>query len=394
MPEQPEAIEAKPEDWFDDYAPEEDDTQVLEYDLTSVPNDFNVITIFNFIESGAVKIPGFQRNYVWDIKRASKLIESLIIGLPVPQLFLYEEARNRFLVIDGQQRLMSIYYFIKQRFPRTEKRVELRAIFDQHGGIPDPMLHDDAYFTKFNLQLPAKLPNQPNKFHGRNYATLDDYKTQLDLRAIRNVIVKQNTPPDDDSSIYEIFNRLNSGGINLQAQEIRASLYHSGFYDMLYRVNTSAAWRRVVGLPYPDLHMKDIEILLRGFALLVDGAKYAPSMTKFLNQFSKRCRAFSEGENGYLEALAKSFFESCRALPEDAFLSKRTRKFSIALFEAAFSAACEPPFSRRETVKAMLAADKLKALEEDEGFVSASRRDTTSKVNVSLRLALAQKHLA
>ena len=76
----------------------EDEGQIDEYDLTSSPNDFNISTIYNFIESGAVKIPGFQRNYVWDIKRASKLIESLIIGLPVPQVFLYEEGRNSFLV--------------------------------------------------------------------------------------------------------------------------------------------------------------------------------------------------------------------------------------------------------------------------------------------------------
>src|SRR5262249_38549581 len=64
-----------------------------EYDITASPNDFNILTLYSFIESGAVKIPGFQRNFVWDLKRASKLIESVIIGLPVPQIFLYEEIR-------------------------------------------------------------------------------------------------------------------------------------------------------------------------------------------------------------------------------------------------------------------------------------------------------------
>ena len=76
----------------------------------------------SFLEAGNVKIPGFQRNYVWDIKRASKLIESLIIGLPIPQIFLFQEAKNKLLVIDGQQRLMSIYYFIKRRFPHKDQR--------------------------------------------------------------------------------------------------------------------------------------------------------------------------------------------------------------------------------------------------------------------------------
>jgi uncharacterized protein with ParB-like and HNH nuclease domain len=107
-------------DWVDKEE-EQDDYSLREYDITAAPNDFNISTLFSFVESGAVKIPGFQRNYVWDIKRASRLIESLLIGLPIPQIFLYEEGKNRFLVIDGQQRLMSIYYFIKKRFPMLIK---------------------------------------------------------------------------------------------------------------------------------------------------------------------------------------------------------------------------------------------------------------------------------
>src|SRR5258706_733455 len=263
-------------DWFEDYADEEEEFQIDEYDLTATPNDFNVLTINNFIESGAVKIPGFQRNYVWDAVRASKLIESLILGLPVPQIFLYEEARNKFLVIDGQQRLMSIYYFIKQRFPRKERRVELRTIFDSNGGIPDSILHDDSYFSNFKLSLPEKLPNQPNKFKGLNYSTLSDYRTQFDLRPIRNVIVKPNKSNGDgsDDSMFEIFNRLNSGGINLTPQEIRSSLYHSKFYEMLSRLNTLPESRRILQMPELDLHMKDVEILVRGFAILVDGQNY------------------------------------------------------------------------------------------------------------------------
>jgi uncharacterized protein with ParB-like and HNH nuclease domain len=137
-------------------------------------------------------------------------------------------------VIDGQQRLMSIYYFIKRRFPHKEKRAELRRIFDKEGSLPDNVLYDDNYFADFNLRLSDRLPNP---LHSLNYKTLGDLKAQFDFRTIRNVIIKQNRPSDDDSSIYEIFNRLNSGGVNLGSQEIRASLYHSEFYTMLSRVN-------------------------------------------------------------------------------------------------------------------------------------------------------------
>ena len=119
------------QEWFDDYADDAEEDQIEEYDITAAPNDFNISTIYNFLEAGSVRIPGFQRNFVWDLGRASKLIESLILGLPVPQVFLYEVGRNEFVVIDGQQRLMSIYYFIKQRFPKKEKRTELRSIFDE-----------------------------------------------------------------------------------------------------------------------------------------------------------------------------------------------------------------------------------------------------------------------
>ena len=69
-------LETAEETWFDDYAEEVDDAQIDEYDITAAPNDFNVLTLHRFIESGAVKIPGFQRNFVWDMARASKLIES------------------------------------------------------------------------------------------------------------------------------------------------------------------------------------------------------------------------------------------------------------------------------------------------------------------------------
>lgn len=154
-------------DWFESYDENQDEEpyNVTEYEITISPNDFNIRTVYDFIKSGAIKIPSFQRNYVWDIKRASKLIESIIIGLPIPQIFLYEEARNSFLVIDGQPRLMSIYYFIEQRFPKKEKRNILRHIFEKNGKIPEEIFHDDQYFTKFNLQLPNNAPGLENKLN-------------------------------------------------------------------------------------------------------------------------------------------------------------------------------------------------------------------------------------
>ena len=115
--------------------------------------------------------------------------------------------------------------------------------------------------------------------------------------------MKQVSPSDDDSSIFEIFNRLNTGGMNLRPQEIRTSMYHSTFYSMLYDINVESTWRRFSEHRPPDLHLKDIEVLLRGFAMLVDGDKYAPSMLRFLNRFSKKCRTHDSQQNEYLKEL-------------------------------------------------------------------------------------------
>ena len=375
--------------WYDDYADDgEDDLQVEEYDITSAPNDFNVLTINSFIESGAVRIPGFQRNYVWDINRASKLIESLILGLPVPQVFLYEVKRNEFFVIDGQQRLMSIYYFIKQRFPKREMRSALRDVFAQFGHIPANVLHDDTYFENFRLKLPETLPNRPSRFKDIAYSTLGEYKSQFDLRTIRNVIIKQNVPTDDDSSMYEVFNRLNTGGINLKPQEIRMSMYHSAFYEVLYKVNLDPRWRHLLGSPTADVHMKDIEILLRAFGLLLSGDDYRPSMVRFLNQFSRKMRSNTDELNSYLGRLVDSFLGACAALPNHAF--SRNGRFNVAIFEATFVAVSSAALVEQRMINGQVTEQQLKALEDDAQFVNALTQGTTKTENVKRRLGIAK----
>ena len=357
-----------------------------EYELTATPNDFNIATIVSFIDSEAFEIPGFQRNYVWNINRASRLIESLILGLPVPQIFLFERDRDKFLVIDGQQRLMSIYYFVKGRFPKMDKRIAIRNAFDTKGAVPESMLKDDEYFTNFRLALPENLPNQKNRFKGLTHSSLADYRTRFDLRPIRNVVVRQNNHDGDYSAVYEIFERLNSGGVNLRPQEIRSSLYHSDFYAMLNEINSSQDWRRLVGNTVPDLHLKDLEIILRGFAMLVEGETYAPSMVKFLNMFSKKAQSHDSERNGYLKDLFASFLASASQLPDNAFRVFASSRFNIALFEAVFVATCAPAFADQRLVAGDISADSIEALRNDPEFLQAARVGTTQKSNVLKRL--------
>jgi uncharacterized protein with ParB-like and HNH nuclease domain len=380
--------------WFEAEVDDEEDFSVREYDITAVPNDFNIRTIYDFVDSGVVSIPGFQRNYVWDIRRASKLIESLIIGLPIPQIFLYEESRNKFAVIDGQQRLMSIYYFKKKRFPREDKRPALRKIIEQFGTIPNEVLSNDDYFVNFNLQLHTSLPGQVNRFNKLNYDTLSDDQAQFDLRTVRNVVIRQNSPnDDDDSSIYEIFNRLNSGGINLTPQEIRVSLYHSRFYAMLDKLNQLDDWRKLIGLQEPDLHAKDVEILLRSFAMLWYSSEYRPSMTRFLNLCSRRFKSVGEVDISYCEQLFISFIKACAQLDSKAFISSQTNRFSISTFEAVFVAVTEEAFRKRELVSKSIDLQNLETLKADSSFVKATLTSTASSANVALRKARAKELL-
>ncbi|ABW14885.1 protein of unknown function DUF262 [Parafrankia sp. EAN1pec] len=377
-------------DWLDSEEGLDEDGQIDEYDLTSTPNDFNVLTIQSFIESGSVKIPGFQRNYVWDLKRASKLIESIVIGLPVPQVFLYEEGRNSFLVIDGQQRLMTIYYFVRQRFPRKEKRAQIRKVFNEHGRVPDEVLYDEELFENFNLRLPEVSPGKPNKFSGLNYARLGDYQTQFNLRTIRNVIIKQVSPDNDNSSIYEIFNRLNTGGINLTPQEIRASLYHSKFYDMLFRVNMNPVWRNIVGPGEPDLHVRDLEVLLRAVAMWEQGGNYTPSMVRFLNNYSNRAKSYSPSEVEQVEETLTWFFDLARNIPRSAFTSRANNKFSTPLFESVFAAVCNRKSPRKDV---SLEASTVEAIKNDPDFLRYTTQRTTDTSNVKGRLSVAMKYV-
>lgn len=354
------------------------------YDITSTPNDFNILTTVSFMESGRVEIPRFQRNFIWDVYRASRLIESLIMGLPVPQVFLYEKEKNIYQIIDGQQRLLSIYYFVKQRFPRKEKSNELRKVFLDEKGIPEHILHDKEYFTDFDLKFKRGSESQ---FSGLNYKTLGEHKTDFDLRTIRNIIIKQNEPEDDDSSIYEVFNRLNTGGLNLKPQEIRMSMYYSDFYKMLFSLNENSTWRGILGLAEPHPHFVDIEILLRAFSFLMYGDSYKASIARFLNRTSKEAKRFSDEKISCLENIFLQFMENCAEHPE-VFINHQRGRFNVALFEAVFTAACQPALDGSKPIQ--VTSEQIIELSESQEFLSGMQEGTAKVVNVKKRLDAAR----
>lgn len=282
------------------------------YDITSYGADYPVDGYVKRIKSKAIYIPDFQRGYVWTHKQASTFIESLLIGLPIPSIFLAKEQESsRLLVIDGQQRLKTLQYFYDGYFPEGDKQ------------------------RKFELKLKDNTSGTEvaSGFEGKTYESLsEDEKIKLDDCIIPAIIVKQEQPSDDNSSIYLIFQRLNTGGTRLEPQEIRSCISYGSLNDLLVKLNKISSWRDIFGKKHHK-RMKDIELILRFFALYCNESKYSKPMKKFLNKFMKDNRNLDASEIKKLEVLFNetiSLFHE--ALSSKAF--KPNQRINSAVFDS------------------------------------------------------------
>lgn len=392
----------------------ESESNLQSFNLITTPNDFNALTLISFMNKGVFKIPPFQRNFVWDIQKASKLIESLLLGLPIPQIFLYERGRNNFEVIDGQQRLLSLYFFFKGRFPKASVRVKLREkqnSSDQEF-FKDAFLQNDEYFTNFSLKLLSK--NNPktldHPLNNKNYHTLDsNYITTLELSTIRNMIVKPADSLDEEhSAMFEIFNRLNSGGMNLNNQEIRMSLYTSPFLDLLIELNNNEIWRKIIGKDTADLRLRDVELILRLFAMLLCGTEEEPqeysflkeslyqnSILSFLNKFSNQSKKFNDNHLVIFKDIWNSFMESLSDI-NLSYLSNNkeyseTAKVSIPVLEAIFFGLFRGSIGGNIQSRKLKKTDMID-LKNNPLFLNACLDKTTSRLNVKARLEQSYKY--
>jgi len=361
----------------------DDELEFEEYDILSSPNDWNLLTLVNYMESGAIKIPRFQRNFVWDMKKASKLIESLLLGLPVPQLFLYERAKNEFLVIDGQQRLLSIYFYFKGRFPRPTARGALGLIMKESNRLDAAALDDNLMFQDFRLTLRQSGNGRASRFDGKKYTQLEEYRSTLDLRTLRNVVVKQ-VSPAGQASMFEIFNRLNTGGVNLNPQEIRTSLYRSDLMDSVLNLNVETVWRELIGKPSPDGRMADVEILVRSLALATK-RPYSSPMTAFVNAFCIEAQLWDSDRVDQAVGRLRDIVVACGNVGAAPF--RRLGRFSPSLFESVV-VACWGVDDL-----SVVTADAVLGLSRDLVFVESLQEGSTKTVNVQNRLAAARRVL-
>lgn len=231
--------------------PSEDEVLEFTYSILSYGADYPVDSLVSRLRSLKIRTPSFQRDFVWSEGKASRFIESLLLGLPVPGIFLSKDIDSAdMLVIDGQQRLKSLLFF--------------------YNGI----IREKVF----------KLKDVHPKFEGKTYKELKaEDRQRLDDSIIHATIVKQDEPSEDNSSIYLIFERLNTGGMLLQPQEIRSAIYQGEFADLLKHLNDYPAWRELYG--NRSTRLKDQEFILRFFAMYFFRDKYKKPLKGFLNEY-------------------------------------------------------------------------------------------------------------
>jgi len=238
----------------------EEDEVLITYDIASYPSDLTLNVIKEMWENDDIVIPEFQRNFVWSIKQSSLLIESFILALPVPQVFFYVDENNKSLVIDGQQRILSIVYYLEGYFG-TESIHGKRQVFRLQG-LDDRSPYAKKRFSELDESAQRKL-----KFNSI-------------LRAIN---IRQLNPKGQNTSVYHIFERLNTGGTPLKPQEIRNCVFIGDFVGILKDLNKDKNWRKIIGKETYDKHQKDIELILRIFSLSEKWQEYEKPMKEYLN---------------------------------------------------------------------------------------------------------------
>jgi len=267
----------------------QEDESLIIYDIATYPSDFTLWGIYEMWQRDDITIPDFQREYVWTIKQASLLIESFLLGLPVPPVFFYVDDQNKNLVIDGQQRILSVSFFFDGFFG-IESIQGRKQVFRLQG------LHERSPYYK------------------KQFKELSD----TDQRKLRNTVlrainIRQLSPVHESTSVYHIFERLNTGGTPLHPQEIRNVVFRGEFVSVLRELNRNPHWRLLLGKKNLDKHQTDVELVLRLFSLSRHDQEYEKPMKEFMNKALKRNIS---SETSYVRRFQKQFPIAAKLLSE------------------------------------------------------------------------------
>lgn len=236
------------------------------------PYDYSVRMLMDMVIEGELILdPDYQRNYRWPDDKASRFVESILLNIPVPVFYLAEEANGKFSVIDGQQRLTSLFRFMKPD--------ELAAMFPGKN-ISELVLKD--------LKVRAEL----NGMRFKGLSSVD--RSLLAKRPMRCIVVLNES---DETLKFEVFERLNSGSASLSEQEVRNCLYRGSFNRLIKKLAGHKPFQELIALPEKaSSAMKDVELVLRFLAYreVDESVKYSDSYTEYLNNFMEDNKEISD----------------------------------------------------------------------------------------------------
>lgn len=331
------------------------------YKIATYPADFTLEVLHLKWLAEDFRIPEFQRGFIWKQVQASKLIESFLVGLPVPPVFVYTERDSQyFLVIDGQQRLKSIFYFFEGFF--GEETMGRKSVFRLTG------------------------LNEKSRFFGKTYQDLREEDQRRFKNAVLRSFVVQQLDPDDDTSMYHIFERLNTGGTLLTNQEVRNCVYDGDFVKFLTSLNELEEWRKILGKANRDSRKKDIELLVRFFAMR-DLTAYQKPMKEFLSKFMRKNKDISEGTSMHnREVFSKTCTLLLGSLGEKPFHIRSG--LNTAVYDAVMVAFSQHLGDIPEDIEG-----RYRQLLQDDKFDKNTREGTTDVDTVRQRFAKAESIL-
>ena len=248
--------------------------------VTSVV-DYNLSTIADLVTNESIDLsPRYQRRFRWSDKRQSRLIESFLMNVPVPPIFLNEDEYGEYSVIDGKQRITAIVEFFRGRL-----RLQGLDVFqDLNGTTIDDM--------------PSKLRRV--------------LETRPNLRAV--IILRQSDPDIK----FEVFQRLNTGGVRLNAQEIRNSAFPGPFNDLILDLSEHPLFHRLLGIRTKTLstiwqEMRDVEFVLRYFTFRSTWESFSGGIKRHMDEFMAGNKQLSEK---WLREARKDFLQTLEMVKE------------------------------------------------------------------------------
>lgn len=300
---------------------EENDSYVNDdlYNINSWGADYSFRELISMYVDGDLIKPELQRKYVWSKPEASRFIDSILLGLPIPSIFLAKTEENKMLIIDGYQRLMTVYDYMRSIWSGDNKIFKL-----------------------------SNIPERINeRWRGRAFTELSDTEQRkIKTTTIHAIIFEQKAPLDGDTSLFQIFERINTSGRTLMPQEIRNCVYQGNLNSLLFELNQNDYWRLLFGQDQEDSRMRDLEFILRFLGLNTDTIRNYPktniSLKKYLNEFmgnkvnntSVTINKFREDFNETISTIATQFGENAFYNVQSNDLTTIRKRFYPTIFDS------------------------------------------------------------